>query len=117
MTIDVINTSTTGSGGNDTISIDGNATDAKDDDFTAFGGSNGDGDDNTLHAIYSSAKDSTLLSNKPLTIPKEKKQSKQWPEIAAGIFVLGGFMFFFATCYRNNQRRRDYQPIPVALDV
>ena len=52
-----------------------------------------------------------------LAFPKEKDQPEQWPEIAGGIFVVIAIGFFGVTAFKNYQKRKDYQEVPVSLTV
>ncbi|VEU34003.1 unnamed protein product [Pseudo-nitzschia multistriata] len=107
-------TTTTSSSVGVGVGTEGNQTATGDDDLYALASPTADnGDDNFASVIFSTSNNST----KPLVLPKEKEQPKQWPEIVGGIFVAGGISFFLATYCKNYQKRRQYDQVPASLTV
>jgi hypothetical protein len=55
--------------------------------------------------------------NSILVFPTEKDQPEQWPFIVCGIFIFVAIGFFGVTAFKNHKKRRDYQEVPISLNV
>eukprot|EP00537_Pseudo-nitzschia_pungens_P007537 CAMPEP_0172357322 /NCGR_PEP_ID=MMETSP1060-20121228/1716_1 /TAXON_ID=37318 /ORGANISM="Pseudo-nitzschia pungens, Strain cf. cingulata" /LENGTH=307 /DNA_ID=CAMNT_0013077961 /DNA_START=46 /DNA_END=969 /DNA_ORIENTATION=- len=74
-----------------------------------------DYDDDSLN--YTVGNETAHSNNKPLAIPKEKAQPEEWPEVVAGVFVLGALVMMCATFVTNYRKRKNYESIPTTLTV
>jgi hypothetical protein len=59
----------------------------------------------------------TTSSKTPLVFPREKDQPKEWPEIVGGLFIVAAIGFFWMTAFKNYRKRKDYQQLPITMNL